>query len=131
MKQIPRLINLIVFPTGDVPTKNKKNRALGRWVSTQRSNYKKYKLGTGMLRPKTDEDEMERRIRCLEGIGFKWSLLPGNSPTNEEDESDDDPTDDDEEEQASSNPPRSSRRSKRYQGKKDDDDDRKPPFSQV
>jgi hypothetical protein len=65
--------NLFLF-SGDVPTKNKKNRALGRWVSTQRSNYKKYKRGMGTLRPKTDDEEMERRIRCLEGIGFKWSL---------------------------------------------------------
>lgn len=31
---------------------------------------------------------MARRIRLLEGIGFKWSLLPGNS--NDDDDGDDD-----------------------------------------
>ncbi|KAL3930038.1 MAG: hypothetical protein SGARI_004598 [Bacillariaceae sp.] len=76
----------------NVPTKNRANRALGRWVSTQRSNYKKFKLGKGNLRPNTDEDETKRRIRCLKGIDFQWSLLArdsseeddGNEETEEE-----------------------------------------------
>ena len=71
----------------NVPTKNRANRALGRWVSTQRSNYKKFKLGKGNLRPNTDEEETKRRIRCLEGIGFQWSLLARDS-SEEENEND-------------------------------------------
>jgi hypothetical protein len=81
----------------NVPTKNKQNRALGRWVSTQRSNYKKFKLGKGTLRPNTEEAETLRRIRCLEGIGFQWSLLTRDSSSNEEGESEE--TEEDEEEQ--------------------------------
>lgn len=50
-----------------VPTKYKENTALGRWVSTQRAEYKKYCDGekTNM----TDE-----KIRRLEGIGFAWFM---------------------------------------------------------
>jgi hypothetical protein len=84
-------------------------------VSTQRSNYKKYKKGVGTLRPKTDEDEMERRIRCLEGIGFKWSLLPGNSSNEEEeeDEEDEDSGSNEEDEDDPDNDKKPSPRSKR------------------
>jgi hypothetical protein len=88
---------------GNVPTKNKVNKALGRWVSTQRSNYKKYRQGKGNLRPKTDSVEMERRIRMLNGIGFNWSLLPGHSSGSDEhsdetDEVEDQDEDDDQDE---------------------------------
>jgi hypothetical protein len=79
---------------GNVPTKNKSNRALGRWVSTQRSNYKNLKKGESPKHPRMNRQELERRIRRLNGIGFAWSLLPGTTKTevdgdNEEDNSDD------------------------------------------
>ena len=57
---------------GNVPTKNKTNKALGRWVSTQRANYKKYKKGEWEKLPRMDRDQFERRIRRLEAIGFPW-----------------------------------------------------------
>ncbi|KAG7367633.1 helicase domain protein [Nitzschia inconspicua] len=62
----------------NVPTKCKKNRALGRWVSTQRAMYKSYKEGRGS---KTiHKEEIERRIERLEELGFCFSmLLPGES----------------------------------------------------
>ena len=62
--------------TGNVPTKNKDNRALGRWVSTQRSMFKKFQEG--------DIHDMgiwDRRIRRLNGINFAWSLAPSSPPT--------------------------------------------------
>ncbi len=62
----------------NVPTKNKANRALGRWVSSQRANYKAWKEGKyGRI----DPEEIERRIKRLEAIGFAWSLLPGGTTT--------------------------------------------------
>ena len=61
---------------GNVPTKNKTNRALGRWVSTQRANYKKFNRGESHNQPRMDREEFERRIRRLDAIGFTWSLLP-------------------------------------------------------
>jgi hypothetical protein len=79
------LTYLFVCSTGNVPTKNQNNRALGRWVSTQRSNYKKFQRGRGgSLRPKTDDEEMQHRINRLNGIGFIWNLLPGNSSNDEQ-----------------------------------------------
>jgi Helicase associated domain len=65
---------------GNVPTKNSSNRALGRWVSTQRSMYKRFKEG----KIEKDVKEMTQRIRKLNRIKFCWSLAPG-SPTSEED----------------------------------------------
>ena len=51
-----------------VPTKYKDNTALGRWVSTQRADYKKYQEGMS----KTSMNE--EKIRRLEGIGFAWFM---------------------------------------------------------
>lgn len=48
-----------------VPTKFKEDTALGRWVSTQRSEYKKYTEGE----PTAMTDE---KIKRLEKIGFAW-----------------------------------------------------------
>lgn len=62
--------------TCNVPTKNKHNRALGRWVSTQRANYKRLQQGNPPKQRRTDWEEAKRRIRRLNGIGFAWSLLP-------------------------------------------------------
>ena len=73
---------------GNVPTKNKQNRALGRWVSTQRANYKRLQQGNPPKQRRTDWEEAKRRIRRLNGIGFAWSLLPACSPNEERDEDD-------------------------------------------
>ena len=43
----------------NVPTKDKANPQLGKWVSHQRTKYKKGKLST-------------EQIKSLNGIGFKW-----------------------------------------------------------
>mmetsp|Transcript_8179 Transcript_8179/g.14953 ORF Transcript_8179/g.14953 Transcript_8179/m.14953 type:complete len:590 (-) Transcript_8179:233-2002(-) len=50
-----------------VPTKYKDNTALGRWVSTQRAEYRKYQEGR---RTSMNAD----KIRRLEGIGFAWFM---------------------------------------------------------
>jgi len=50
-----------------VPTKYKDNTALGRWVSTQRAEYRKYQDGR-----KTSMNA--DKIRRLEGIGFAWFM---------------------------------------------------------
>jgi hypothetical protein len=50
-----------------VPTKYKENTALGRWVSTQRAEYKKYCEG--------EKSNMTAdKIRRLESIGFAWFM---------------------------------------------------------
>jgi len=67
----------------NVPTKNKTNRALGRWVSTQRSNYKKFMRNGSTAHPRMDQKEMNRRTNRLNGINFTWSLLPGNTQSEE------------------------------------------------
>lgn len=59
------------LPSATVPTKSRTHRALGRWVSTQRSMYKRYKDGEAV-----DSTVMER-IEKLESVGFVWSLAPG------------------------------------------------------
>ena len=51
-----------------VPTKYKANRALGRWVTTQRAEYKKYSEGN------TKTTMTAEKIRRLEGIGFAWFM---------------------------------------------------------
>ena len=71
---------------GDFPTKSKYNRALGRWVSTQRSNKKRMETGNPPNQGRTDQEEAERRIRRLNAIGFTWSLLPGGTTTEVDDE---------------------------------------------
>lgn len=75
---------LISFPhfyklhAGNVPTKNRDNRALGRWVSTQRSMFKKFQEGDI-----NDIEVWNRRIRRLNGINFSWSLAPSGPPGGE------------------------------------------------
>jgi hypothetical protein len=51
-----------------VPTKYKENSALGRWVSTQRSEYKKFCEGDTKTSMTVD------KIRRLEDIGFAWFM---------------------------------------------------------
>jgi hypothetical protein len=52
----------------NVPTKYSQNPALGRWVSTQRSEFKKFQSGRSkhMSHDKVDK---------LTAIGFKWEML--------------------------------------------------------
>mmetsp|Transcript_26148 Transcript_26148/g.43157 ORF Transcript_26148/g.43157 Transcript_26148/m.43157 type:complete len:607 (-) Transcript_26148:64-1884(-) len=52
-----------------VPTKYKENTALGRWVSTQRSEYKKFCEGD------TKTAMNAEKIRRLESIGFAWFMV--------------------------------------------------------
>ena len=53
-----------------VPTKLQGNRAFGRWVSTQRSQYKKNKLS---------RDKVDR----LNRLGFVWTMLPPSSESDD------------------------------------------------
>lgn len=55
------------------------NKALGRWVSTQRAVYKQFQK-TGVT---AHPEEMKRRINRLDRIGFSWSVLPGNTDPEE------------------------------------------------
>lgn len=66
----------------NVPTKYKGNRALGRWVSTQRNMYKRYTSGGVFknLRP----DEIVRRIKLLEELGFVWIMGPPSGSEKDE-----------------------------------------------
>lgn len=81
------------FGDPHVPTKFPDNRALGRWVSTQRNMYKKYKAGEQVnnLLPQ----EIQRRIRLLENLGFSWSMAPssGSDDNDEDDDANGDSTD--------------------------------------
>ena len=53
----------------NVPTKYVQNPALGRWVSTQRSQYKMFIQGH-------KETQMNsERCKKLQAIGFKWSMM--------------------------------------------------------
>ena len=59
------------FGSCDVPTKYAPNPALGRWVSTQRSEYKLFMQTGGRSRHLTQE-----KIDMLNAIGFKWEMIP-------------------------------------------------------
>jgi hypothetical protein len=83
---------LFLIPTlGNVPTKCKKNRALGRWVSTQRAMYKTHQEGAIVGKDGSHSQENERRIARLEELGFSFSMIPGpagndgNAPTSDSD----------------------------------------------
>jgi Helicase associated domain len=77
---ISSLFCFISIIIGNVPTKCKKNRALGRWVSTQRAMYKNYMGGRSSRG--IAKDEIVRRIARLEELGFCFSMLmPGDSET--------------------------------------------------
>ena len=51
-----------------VPTKYKENTALGRWVSTQRSEYNKYRKGS-------KSSMTQDKITQLEKVGFAWAVV--------------------------------------------------------
>ena len=65
---------------GNTPTKYRTNKALGRWVSTQRANYKRFQkheegqIGADKL--PTGRDELIRRIGLLDELGFSWTMIP-------------------------------------------------------
>jgi len=63
----------------NVPTKSAENRALGRWVSTQRTMYKNYMKG--FVGKSLTREEQERRIFLLLKEGFLFSMIPnGQNP---------------------------------------------------
>jgi len=57
----------------DPPTKFKRNPALGRWVSTQRSQNKEYMLGKAT-------HLTDARVQLLENVGFQWTKLEESGP---------------------------------------------------
>jgi Helicase associated domain len=77
------LVFLSLFVSGNVPTKSKKNRALGRWVSTQRAMHKSYM--EGRCSKGVSRDEIERRIARLEELGFCFSMLLSGEHTGDVD----------------------------------------------
>ena len=81
----------------NVPKRYAENPQLGRWVSTQRTQYKKFQQD-----PSTSHMTQER-IERLESIGFEWNgrSLKTNACLSEEydDDNDDDNNDDEEEEE--------------------------------
>lgn len=68
----------------NVPTKSAENRALGRWVSTQRTMYKNYMKG--FVGKSLTREEQERRIFLLLKEGFLFSMIPNgqNGEDNED-----------------------------------------------
>ena len=61
-----------------VPTIYPDNPALGRWVATQRKQYRTYaKAKEAETSDLAGGDMNEERVRLLEGIGFVWELGPG------------------------------------------------------
>ncbi len=79
----------------NVPTKYVENRALGRWVSTQRNMYKRYHAGASFNSlPAT---EIERRIALLDLLGFSWNMAVTSSSDEPEhaEPQQDNPNDDD------------------------------------
>ena len=52
----------------DPPTKYAANPALGRWVSTQRSQYKQFREGL-------QTHMTQQRVDMLNRIGFKWNMM--------------------------------------------------------
>mmetsp|Transcript_4793 Transcript_4793/g.12171 ORF Transcript_4793/g.12171 Transcript_4793/m.12171 type:complete len:154 (+) Transcript_4793:377-838(+) len=81
----------------NVPTKSAEQRALGRWVSTQRSVYKRFKAGEFSVGANSSGDgsnarvaadnlaETQERIRRLDEIGFCWNLAPPSFSSSAED----------------------------------------------
>jgi hypothetical protein len=55
------------FGNCHVPTKYKENTALGRWVSTQRAEYKTFCKGE-------KSSLTAEKIRRLDSIGFAWFM---------------------------------------------------------
>jgi hypothetical protein len=76
---------IIYYSTpGDAPTKLRANKALGRWVSTQRANYKRFIKGE--ITDLEEHEEAQRRIRLLDELGFSWSMLPTDDGIDDDDD---------------------------------------------
>lgn len=68
----------------NAPTKWKQDKALGRWISTQRKQYKLYQAGKrSLLTPE--------KIARLESIGFEWDRSGANQRTDKAIEEDGEP----------------------------------------
>ena len=63
-----------------VPLKYKADLRLGKWVQTQRQQYKL--LQDGSKKSKLSEDRIER----LESVGFEWEVAGGGNQDDEEDD---------------------------------------------
>ena len=61
----------------DVATKYADNPALGRWVSTQRSEYKKFQTGHS-------KHMNQEKIDKLNRLGFKWEMIQNNRGSSDE-----------------------------------------------
>jgi hypothetical protein len=57
---------------------------LGRWVSTQRANYKRFIKGE--ITDLEEYEEAQRRIRLLDELGFSWSMLPTDDGIDDDDD---------------------------------------------
>ena len=68
----------------NVPTKWSQNRALGRWVSTQRREYKKYQV------PEERSLLTAEKIARLESVGFQWDRSGVNQRSDDNDSDDPD-----------------------------------------
>jgi hypothetical protein len=80
------------FGDPHVPTKYPDNRALGRWVSTQRNMYKKFH--TGEKCNSLSRDEMQRRLTLLNSVEFSWRMdRPPSSESEHKNASQEDDTD--------------------------------------
>ena len=55
------------FKHCNVPQQWEENRELGRWVMTQRTQYR-------LLEQGKPSQMTEERIKLLEGIGFQWTM---------------------------------------------------------
>jgi Helicase associated domain len=61
----------------DYPTRDGENRALGRWVSEQRANYKRAREGKRARKGEMSTEELviwKGRETLLDSINFNWSL---------------------------------------------------------
>jgi Helicase associated domain len=63
----------IAYGHCDVATKYGPNPALGRWVSTQRSEYKI------LQRDGRSKHMTQSKIAMLNNLGFRWEMIPAKS----------------------------------------------------
>ena len=66
----------LYYFVGNVPTKSRSHPSLGRWVTTQRSNYKKFHGNKVII---VKEREWKRRMALLDKIEFSWSKKRGRT----------------------------------------------------
>jgi hypothetical protein len=66
------IVPCLSLVSGNVPTKHSSNRALGRWVSTQRSQHKKHQRGVPC-------HLTQDRIDKLDELDFIWRMAPAKN----------------------------------------------------